>query len=138
MSSNQTTDSMSDYYYSRTTSLPLDELESRAREELQKEGFGVLTEIDVQATLKQKLDASVRPYKILGACNPAAAYQALEAEPMIGVMLPCNVVIRENGDGTTEIAAVDPIASMAAVENDRIRPIAEDIGGRLRKVVDRI
>src|SRR5690606_16495433 len=100
--------------------------------------FGVLTEIDVQATLKEKLDVDFRPYKILGACNPPAAHRALVAEPLIGAMLPCNVVLQDVGDGQTEIAAVDPVASMAAVENDRLGEIATEIRDRLRTAVDNV
>jgi uncharacterized protein (DUF302 family) len=129
---------MSNYAHTRTVSLDMAEAEARVRDELQKEGFGVLTEIDIKATLKKKLDVDVVPYKILGACNPPAAHQALQAEPLIGTMLPCNVVLRDAGDGQTEIAAVDPVASMAAVENDRLGPIAEDIRDRLRTAVDRV
>jgi uncharacterized protein (DUF302 family) len=129
---------MSDYHYTRTVPLSMDEAEARIRDELQNEGFGVLTEIDIQATLKKKLDVDMAPYKILGACNPPAAHQALQAEPLIGTMLPCNVVLRDDGDGQTQIAAVDPVASMAAVENDRLGPIAAEIRDRLRTAVDRV
>ena len=129
---------MSDYHYTRTVPLSMDEAEARIRDELQNEGFGVLTEIDIQATLKKKLDVDMAPYKILGACNPPAAHQALQAEPLIGTMLPCNVVLRDAGDGQTQIAAVDPVASMAAVENDRLGPIAAEIRDRLRAAVDRV
>ena len=129
---------MSDYRYTRTVPLSMDEAEARIRDELQNEGFGVLTEIDIQATLKKKLDVDMAPYKILGACNPPAAHQALQAEPLIGTMLPCNVVLRDDGDGQTQIAAVDPVASMAAVENDRLGPIAAEIRDRLRAAVDRV
>jgi uncharacterized protein (DUF302 family) len=129
---------MSTYSYTRTVALPMDEAEARVREALHEEGFGVLTEIDVQATLKKKLDVDFRPYKILGACNPSAAHRALQAEPLIGTMLPCNVILQDAGDGQTEIAAVDPVASMSAVENDALGEIAEEIRDRLRKAVDRV
>lgn len=129
---------MADYCHARTVPLALDEAEARVRATLDAEGFGVLTEIDVQATLKKKLDVDVRPYKILGACNPPAAHRALQAEPLIGTMLPCNVILREVGGGQTQIAAVDPVASMVAVENDALGEIAEEIRDRLRKVVDRV
>jgi uncharacterized protein (DUF302 family) len=105
---------------------------------LKKEGFGVLTEIDVTATLKKKLDVEFRPYKILGACNPPAAYKALQAEDKIGTMLPCNVIVQETDEGRTEIAAVDPVASMQAVESEALRPVAEDIRNRLRTVIDNV
>jgi uncharacterized protein (DUF302 family) len=117
--------------------LPLEEVEARVRKELQQEGFGVLTEIDVQATLKKKLREDVRPYKILGACNPTFAHQALLAEDKIGAMLPCNVILQAK-DGQTEVAAVDPVASMQAVRNDTLRSIAEQVRERLRQVVDRV
>jgi uncharacterized protein (DUF302 family) len=129
---------MADYHYARTVPLSLDEAEARVRDELQEEGFGVLTEIDVQATFKKKLDVDFRPYKILGACNPPAAHRALQAEPLIGTMLPCNVILRDAGDGQTQIAAVDPVASMSAVENDDLAPIAERIRDLLRQAVDRV
>lgn len=126
---------MSDYTVFRTLDADLATAEERAREALAAEGFGVLTEIDVQATLKKKIDVDVPGYKILGACNPPLAHKALQAEPRIGVMLPCNVVLRDLGDGRTEVAAIDPVASMAAVENDRLTEIAEDVRERLRRVV---
>ena len=125
------------YYYTRTVDQPLEETEGRVREELEKEGFGVLTEIDVQATLKKKLDAEFRPYKILGACNPEFAHQALQAEDKIGTMLPCNVIVQEK-DGKTEVAAVDPVASMQAVKNDDLGGIADEVREGLRKVIERL
>jgi uncharacterized protein (DUF302 family) len=126
------------YYYSKTIDTTPEEAEARVRDELQKEGFGVLTEIDVTATLKRKLDVDFRPYKILGACNPPAAHKALQAENKIGTMLPCNVIVQETADGRTEIAAVDPVASMQAVENEDLHDIAEDIRNRLRTVIDNV
>ena len=129
---------MSTYTYTRTVPYSMADTEARIRETLKEEGFGVLTEIDIQATLKTKLDVDFRPYKILGACNPPAAHRALQAEPLIGTMLPCNVVLQETDDGQTEIAAVDPVASMAAVENDTLGEVAEEIRGRLRSAVDNV
>ena len=129
---------MSTYHYSRTVALTMNEAEARVREALQEEDFGVLTEIDVQATLKKKLDIDFRPYKILGACNPRASHHALEAEPLIGTMLPCNVVLQDVGDGQTEIAAVDPVASMTSVENEALSEIAAEIRDRLRRAVDNV
>lgn len=123
------------YYSTVTLDLPVDKAEERVRQELEKEGFGVLTEIDVRATLKKKLDVDFRPYKILGACNPSMAYNALLAEDKIGLMLPCNVILQSVDDGTTEVGAIDPVASMQAVENDKLRPIAEDVRGRLQRVM---
>ncbi|MDX1547693.1 MAG: DUF302 domain-containing protein, partial [Rhodothermales bacterium] len=102
---------MSTYYHARTLDLPFDDAIAHVTEALKEEGFGVLTEIDVQATLKKKLDVDFRPYRILGACNPHFAHQALQAEDKIGTMLPCNVIVQQTGDGRTEVAAVDPIAS---------------------------
>lgn len=127
---------MADYTFTRTLDLPLDEAEARVRAALKDEGFGVLTEIDIKSTLKEKLDVDFRPYKILGACNPPAAHRALQAEPLIGTMLPCNVVLHETADGQTEIAAIDPVASMAAVENDTLGDVATEIRERLRRAVD--
>lgn len=107
-------------------------------EELQKEGFGILTQIDVQATLKKKLDVDFRQYLILGACNPPFAHKALLAEDKIGMMLPCNVVIEEDMDEYISISAVDPIASMMAVENESLREIAMGIRTKLMNVIDRL
>ncbi len=129
---------MSDYYFARTIHIPMSRAEERVTEELKKEGFGVLTEIDVAATLKKKLDITFRPYKILGACNPHFAFQALTAEDKIGTMLPCNVILQETAGGGTEVAAVDPIASMQAIENPKLASIAEEVRGRLRKVIERL
>lgn len=127
---------MADYYYTRTFDTSLEDAEARVRDALEAEGFGVLTEIDVKATLKKKLDVDFRPYKILGACNPSAAHRALQAEPLIGTMLPCNLILQDVGGGRTEVAAVDPVASMSAVENDALGEIAREIRGRLRRAVD--
>lgn len=126
------------YYHSKIVDQTPEEVEARVRDELEEEGFGVLTEIDVKATLKKKLDVDFRPYKILGACNPPAAHRALQAEDKIGTMLPCNVIVQETDDGRTEVAAVDPVASMQAVDNDALRPIAEEIRDRLRTVIDNV
>ncbi len=106
----------------------------KVTEALKKEGFGVLTEIDVAATMKKKLDVDFRPYRILGACNPEFAYQALQAEDKIGVMLPCNVIVQQKGNNV-EVAAVDPMASMQAVENDSLGEIAGEVNSRLKRVV---
>jgi len=124
-----------DYYFHKYLNLNFDEAGSKVVEELKREGFGVLTEIDVQETLKKKLDVDFKKYKILGACNPPLAYQALQAEENIGLMLPCNIVIKEGEDGQTEILAIDPVASMSAVENPRLKPIAEQVKMKLREVI---
>jgi len=105
---------------------------------LAKEGFGVLTQIDVKATLKKKLDVDFRNYLILGACNPQYAYQALQAEPWIGSMLPCNVVVQEFEDGRVELASVDPLASMQAVANPALKEIAGIIRAKLRQVIEAV
>jgi uncharacterized protein (DUF302 family) len=124
------------YYFSKTVALPFEDAIARVTEALKQEGFGVLTEIDVKATLKKKLDVEFRNYRILGACNPPFAYQALLAEDKIGTMLPCNVIVQEHGPGEVEIAAVDPVASMAAVENAELGPVAAEVRARLRRVVE--
>jgi uncharacterized protein (DUF302 family) len=127
---------MMSYYFSKTIDLPFDDAVQKATEELKKEGFGVLTEIDVQATLEKKLDVEFRSYKILGACNPTFAYQALQSERMVGTMLPCNVIVQEAENGKTEIAAIDPVASMQAVQNPNLGEIAGTVRSKLKSVID--
>lgn len=127
-----------DYYYSKVVNLSFDEALVRVTDELKKEGFGVLTEIDVRDTLKKKLDVDFRNYRILGACNPPFAYQALLAEPQIGLMLPCNVVVQDGEEGQTIVSAIDPLASMQAVENEALGEVAEQIKTRLQKVIENI
>lgn len=107
-------------------------------EKLKEQGFGVLTEIDVKETLKKKLDVDFKKYRILGACNPEFAHRALQAEDKIGVMLPCNVIVEEQEDGVVEVSAVDPIASMQAVENEKLADIAGEVRYRLKKVIDEL
>ena len=124
------------YYFSKTVELSFDDAIQKATEELKKEGFGVLTEIDVKATLKKKLDVEFRNYKILGACNPSFAYQALQSERMIGAMLPCNVIIQEAEDGRTEVAAIDPVASMQAIQNPNLGEIAGTVRSKLKSVIE--
>ena len=109
---------------------------ARVTEALKTEGFGVLTEIDVQATMKKKLDKDMPPYLILGACNPSFAYEALQAENKIGTMLPCNVVVQQTDDTTVEVAAVDPMASMQAVENEALAGIASEVQEKLQNVIN--
>ncbi len=123
------------YYISKELSVPFAEAIDRVTSALQTEGFGVLTEIDVQATLKKKLDVDFRPYRILGACHPPSAYEALQEEAMVGAMLPCNVVVQEK-DGTVEVAAVDPVASMQAIDNPRLLAVAQRVQKALRSVVE--
>ncbi len=126
------------YYYVKEIDLNFDDAIIRVTEELKKEGFGVLTEIDVKATLKKKLDVDFRNYRILGACNPPFAHQALQAEPHIGLMLPCNVVVQEGESGKTIISAIDPVASMQAVENDSLGEIAGQVKAKLQKVIESV
>ena len=102
---------------------------------LKREGFGILTDIDVQATLKQKLDADVRPYRILGACNPGFAHDALQLESKLGVLLPCNVIVRDAGGGTTEVAAVDPVVSLGRIGNPKLAAVAEEVKRRLERAL---
>src|SRR5690554_6042057 len=126
------------YYIEKITEYGFDEAIEKVTEELKKEGFGELTEIDVQATLKKKLDVDFNKYQILGACNPPFAHKALRAENKIGAMLPCNVIVQELDDGKTEVAAVDPMASMLAVENDKLGEIANEIRAKLEKVIENV
>lgn len=123
------------YYFAKTLTGSFDEVVERVTAALKEEGFGVLTTIDVRETLKAKLGAEFRPYRILGACNPPLAHKALEAEEHIGLMLPCNVVVQQK-DGGIEVSAVDPVASMAAVDNATLGEIAATVRERLRKVVE--
>jgi len=124
------------YYFSKTLAMSFDEAIIKVTEELKKEGFGIITEIDVKETLKKKLNVDFKKYRILGACNPSFAYQALEAEDKIGTMLPCNVIVQEISEGKTEVAAIDPIASMQAIENPKLRNVAEQVQSKLKKVID--
>jgi len=126
------------YYFSKTLNLAFDKAITGVTEELKKEGFGILTEIDVKATLKKKLDVDFRNYRILGACNPPFAYKALQAEDKIGTMLPCNVIVQEISAGKVEVTAIDPLASMQAVENPALKTIAAEISGKLKKVIERV
>jgi len=123
------------YYFSKVLDLSFEKAIQKVTEELKKEGFGILTEIDVKATLKKKLDVDFRNYKILGACNPPFAYEALRTERMIGTMLPCNVIVQEAEAGKSEVAAVDPTASMQAIENPQLEKIAEKVRTKLRNVI---
>ena len=124
------------YYFNKTVNGNFDDVITKVTDELKKEGFGILTEIDVKETLKKKLDVDFKKYKILGACNPPFAYEALKAEDKIGAMLPCNVIVIEQAPGQIEVAAVNPIASMAAVENPALGKVASEVQSKLKKVVD--
>lgn len=126
------------YYFNKKTNYSFDEAIEKVTEELKKEGFGILTEIDVQATLKKKLDVNFKKYKILGACNPPYAYKALSAEDKIGTMLPCNVIVQQISDSQVEIAAINPIASMQAVENKSLAEIASEITRKLEQVIKNV
>ena len=129
---------MSTYHFSKTLpkGVHFDDAIVRATEALKREGFGVLTEIDVMATLKKKLDVNFRPYRILGACNPQFAYQALQSEDKVGTMLPCNVVVQQHEDGTIEVSAIDPVASMMAVQNSSLGAVATEVQAKLKRVID--
>jgi uncharacterized protein (DUF302 family) len=126
------------YYFSKVVELPFAAAVAGTIEALGKHGFGVLTDIDVQATLRKRLDVGFRPYRILGACNPRMAHQALLAEDKIGTMLPCNVVVQERFDGTVEVSAVDPVASMQAIDNPKLAEIATKVREMLREVIEHI
>jgi uncharacterized protein (DUF302 family) len=126
------------YHFTKKLDASYDEAIARATEELKKEGFGILTEIDVKEALKKKLDVDFRKYKILGACNPSFAYKALQAEDKIGTMLPCNVIVQETDDGRVEVSAIDPIASMQAIDNQSLGDIANQVRGKLKKVIENI
>jgi uncharacterized protein (DUF302 family) len=123
------------YYFSKTITATMDDAIERIIAALKAEGFGVLTEIDIKATLKKKLGKDFRPYHILGACNPDLAFQALSAEDKIGTMLPCNVIVQDAGEGRIEVAAVDPAASMQAVGNPELGEIAKAVREKLKRVI---
>lgn len=124
------------YYFSKILHSDFDTVLEQVRAALPTEGFGILTEIDVQATLKKKLSVDFRPYIILGACAPAFAYAALQAEDKVGTMLPCNVIVQQLENGAVEVAAVDPIASMSAIPNEGLMGVASVISGKLQRVID--
>jgi len=126
------------YYNTKIVNLTFDEAIARTTEELKKEGFGVLTEIDVKSTLKKKIDVDFRNYRILGACNPPFAYKALQAEDKIGVMLPCNVVVQENKDGKTEVSIINPLVSMQAVQNTNLEAVAVQVSEKLKNVLNNL
>ncbi|PQV51234.1 uncharacterized protein (DUF302 family) [Jejuia pallidilutea] len=127
-----------DYYFNTTLKDDFNTGINKVTEALKAEGFGVLTEIDIKATLKKKLDVNFNNYKILGACNPPYAHKALLAENKIGTMLPCNVIVQELDSGDIEVSAVNPMASMQAVENEALKEIAEDITNKLKAVINRL
>jgi len=126
------------YGFSKKVNLEFETALEKVTSELQKEGFGVLTEIDVRATLKKKLNVDTKKYKILGACNPPLAHQALSIEPEIGLLLPCNVVVYESGPGETTVAAIDAKAMMRVVGRDDILPVAEQVNAKLKRVIENV
>jgi uncharacterized protein (DUF302 family) len=123
------------YHFSKRLDVPFDTAVTHVIEGLKREGFGILTEIDVKSTLKNKLGENFRPYRILGACNPPLAFRALQLEDKIGTMLPCNVIVQEHHDGV-EVSAVDPVASMQAIENTGLADVAKEVRAKLKKVIE--
>jgi len=126
------------YYFNKTIKGTFEEVIDKVTEALKEEGFGILTEIDIKETLKRKLDVDFKKYKILGACNPPFAYKALQAEDKIGTMLPCNVIVQEIESGSIEVAAVNPMASMLAVENEKLNDVANEITSMLENVIEKL
>jgi len=126
------------YYFNKTIQGTFQEVIDKVKKGLKEEGFGILTEIDIKETMKQKLDVDFKQYKILGACNPPFAYKALQAEDKIGTMLPCNVIVQEIETDVIEVAAVNPMASMQAVNNEKLNDIANEITSMLEKVIERL
>ena len=124
------------YYHAKILNLPFEAALAAARAALAQQGFGVITEIDLRQTLQAKLGESFRPYTILGACNPRLAYEALQLEDKVGTMLPCNVVVQQRSDGSTEVAAIDPVASMQAIDNPDLQEKAGEVAARLRAVIE--
>jgi uncharacterized protein (DUF302 family) len=126
------------YYNSKVVNYSFDDAIIKVTEELKKEGFGILTEIDVKETLKKKLDVDFRRYKILGACNPPFAYKALQTEENLGVLLPCNIVVQEKEDSTIQVSAINPMESMQAVQNEALGEVAAEVSARLKKVLENL
>lgn len=124
------------YYFTKSLSGDFDETIEKVTEALKEQGFGVLTEIDIKATLKKKLDVDFYNYRVLGACNPSFAHKSLQAEDKIGTMLPCNVIVQERETGVIEVSAVDPVASMMAVENDKLGEVAGEVRDRLKGIIE--
>ncbi len=126
------------YYFAKTVDYSFDDAIEKITTELKEVGFGVLTEIDVKATMKKKLDVDFRPYKILGACNPKFAHQALTAEDKIGVLLPCNVIVQETDDNKVEIAVMNPAEAMSVVKNENLEGIAGEVNGLLQTALEKV
>jgi len=126
------------YYLAKSVSMRFDEAVARTTEALKQEGFGIITEIDIRDTLKRKINVDFRPYRILGACNPALAHEALQTEDKVGTMLPCNVIVQELAPGRVEVAAVDPVASMQAIDNPKLTEKAQIVRSKLEGAISRI
>ena len=126
------------YYFAKTLPIDFDDAVRRAIDALKAEGFGIVTEIDIQDTLKKKINVEFRRYRILGACNPILAHEALQIEDKVGTMLPCNVVVQDVGGGRTEVAAIDPAASMQAIDNPRLKDAATGVQAKLRRVIENL
>jgi uncharacterized protein (DUF302 family) len=124
------------YYFAKTLTVGFDEAVYRTTEALKHEGFGIITDIDIKDTLKKKINVDFRSYRILGACNPTLAHEALQIEDKVGTMLPCNLVVQDIGGGRTEVAAIDPVASMQAIDNPRLKSAAEQVQAKLKKIID--
>ena len=124
------------YHFSKSLDVPFGQAVARVTEALKREGFGVLTDIDVSATMKAKLGVNFRPYRILGACNPQLAHRALQLEDKIGTMLPCNVIVQQHEGGGVEVSAVDPVASMQAIRNPGLAELAKEVQAKLKKAVE--
>lgn len=124
------------YYFTTTLSTGFDEAIEKVTEKLKEDGFGILTEIDVKETMKKKLDRDLYNYRILGACNPPLAWEAIKSEDKIGTMLPCNVIVQEREPGKVEVSAVNPVASMQAIENEDLGEVATEVRGRLKKIIE--
>lgn len=124
------------YHFTVTLDCPFEEAIDKATAALKEKGFGVLTTIDVQKAMKEKIDESIRPYTILGACSPRHAFRAIQAEDKIGAMLPCNVLVHEREDGKVDVSIVDPVASMAAIDNPALGELATEVQGLLKSVAD--
>ena len=123
------------YYHNTIVFGNFDDIIKKVTELLKEQGFGILTEIDIQQTLKKKLDVDFKRYKILGACNPAFAYKALQAEDKIGTMLPCNIIVQEIDNNKIEVAAINPLVSMQSVKNNQLEKIAQEVSGKLKNVI---
>jgi uncharacterized protein (DUF302 family) len=126
------------YYFAKTLPVSFDEAVSKTVDALKTEGFGVITEIDVKDTLKKKLGVDFRNYRILGACNPALAHEALQLEDKVGTMLPCNVIVQDLSGGRTEVAAIDPVASMQAIDNADLKRAAGQVRAKLKRVIEQL